>query len=117
MTMHVQPSALEVRTTPTRQAADAAVLTAIEALDRPQDAAAIARLAGVSLMAAAYSLRRLERAGATEREVEIIDTPGRFRTTVLMWRRASMPIEQPWPVWLAPCALPQPERAQRFTLC
>jgi hypothetical protein len=93
---------------------DAAVLQVMETLPQPSDAAAIARLSGASIMAVAYALRRLEAAGHVDRHVEIIDTPGRYGTTVLLWRRAAMPTEQPWPAWLAPCALPRADGSIRI---
>jgi hypothetical protein len=90
----------------TREELDAAVLHALQRFADPSSAGVIAAHAGASLMATVYSLRRLCDAGHAEKHTEIVDTPSRTGSTVVMYRATSIPHITEWPQWLAPCNLP-----------
>ena len=85
---------------------DAAVLRSVSARGDARGAVEISQLAAVSLMAAAYALRRLEDAGLVERYVTLIDTPARSGCTVVVWRRAGAVLQAAWPSWLSPTTVP-----------
>ena len=90
----------------TREELDVNVLNALQRFTDPSSAGAVAAVAGASLMATVYSLRRLCDAGRAERYTEIIDTPSRTGTTVVLYRASNLPRTTEWPQWLSPCNLP-----------
>ena len=64
----------------------------------------VARALELSQMAAWHALRRMRDAGELLSSVELVDTPRRINTTVVMYQRLG--IKSNWPAWLCPQNLP-----------
>jgi len=96
-----------------RDRLDADVLAAMRKLRSPKSAGQVADKVGASLMATVYSLRRLARAGRVEMHTEIIDTPSRTGSTIVMYVLRRQPKSR-WPAWLAPTELPPTLSSRRI---
>lgn len=97
----------------TRDQLDDRVLGVMRRLRAPRPAGFVAERAGASLMATVYSLRRLAKAGHVSMHTEIVDTPTRTGSTIVMYVLQRQPKSR-WPAWLAPTDLPPTLSSRRI---
>lgn len=98
-----------------RDQIDAAVLKALRRARSPQSAPDLSKAAGVSVMQGVYALKRLCDRGQAYAHTVLKDTPGRVRTTVVMYQADTPKKPQEFPAWLQPSIAP-PASSRRIYL-